>query len=176
MLPEVGAVDLDVEGVWVYLPDLHKTLHKGKSRWVPLGPQARDVLAPYLDRGPDLPCFSPKESKAAGIAARAAARQTPRYPSHQKRNQAKRLDAPKRAPGDRYTRQSYLTAVQRACDKAQVARWSPYQLRHARGTEVDEKLGLDAARHALGHDSAQTTTRYAKVSFKTAAKVARELG
>lgn len=87
-----------------------------------------------------------------------------------------RVEQPARAAGDRYTRQSYRQAVHRACDKAKVARVNPYQIRHARAEEIDQAMGLDAARHALGHDSAQTTTRYAKVSFKMAAKVARELG
>lgn len=57
-----------------YLPEKHKSKAKGKPRWVPLGPQARAVVRPYLDRGPDLPCFSPQEGAAAGIAARAARR------------------------------------------------------------------------------------------------------
>ena len=151
-LPGAGAVDLDAEGVWVYLPGKHKNKGKGKNRWVPLGPAARAVLAPYLDRGPDVPCFSPKEAvpEMAGKG--------------------------ERPPGGAYCRQAYLNAVQRACDRAKVGRFTPYSIRHAFANQIDSSHGLDCVRHSLGHSSAQTSTRYAKVSFKTAARVAREVG
>lgn len=39
--------DVDTSGeVWLYRPRHHKTEHKGKSRVIPLGPQARLLLAP----------------------------------------------------------------------------------------------------------------------------------
>ena len=49
---------------------------------------------------------------------RTARRKTPRYPSHAKRNEQKRVKNPKRRPANRYNRLSYLTAISRGCDRA----------------------------------------------------------
>jgi len=65
-----------------------------------------------------------------------------------------------------------MTAVK----KAGVPHWTPNQLRHAGGTEVREKFGLEYAQAVLGHSSMNTTEIYAKVSFEKAAKVAKEIG
>lgn len=149
-LAGAGEADLDRLGVWVIDYGRHKTAHRGKSRAIPLGPRAQAVLAPFLDRPKDAPCFSPRE--------------------------ASRRAAGERAPGPRYTRHSYCQAVRRACARAGVAAWTPYQCRHEFLSEVDAAMGLDAAQHAAGHSSPQTTRRYAKVSLATAAAVARRLG
>jgi integrase len=44
---------------WEYRPPAHKTVHRGKSREVYFGPQARQLLQPLLDAGlqPDAYCF-----------------------------------------------------------------------------------------------------------------------
>lgn len=34
--------------VWEYLPESHKTAHKGKSRFIFIGPRAQVILSPYL--------------------------------------------------------------------------------------------------------------------------------
>ena len=41
------------QAVWVYRPRLHKTMHKGKDRIIPIGPRARLLLAPWLPDDPD---------------------------------------------------------------------------------------------------------------------------
>ena len=70
----------------------------------------------------------------------------------------------------------YANKIATACKKAGVPVWTPNQLRHAGGTEVRDKFGLDAAQAILGHSHAQTTQVYAKVAFEKAALVAREIG
>jgi integrase len=70
----------------------------------------------------------------------------------------------------------YNNAIKAACKRAGVPRWTPNQLRHAGGTEVRDKFGLEYAQAVLGHANAKTTEIYAKVSFEKAAKVAREIG
>src|SRR5581483_1634663 len=63
--------------------------------------------------------FSLARNEAERLAARAANRKTPRWPSHVGRNAAKRVGAKrKRPPAERYNRTSYLNAVVRACDRA----------------------------------------------------------
>src|SRR5205085_2200553 len=52
------------------------------------------------------------------LAERSANRKTPRYPSHVARNAARRAEAPKRRPAEKYNRGSYGLAIDRACDRA----------------------------------------------------------
>ena len=56
---------------------------------------------------------------------------------------------------------AYRKAIHRACDAAAIARWSPHRLRHARGTELARKEGIEVARIALGHRDDRVTRRYA---------------
>jgi integrase len=76
----------------------------------------------------------------------------------------------------KYYWRNYGTAIATACKKAGVPVWTPNQLRHAGGTEVRKKFGLDFAQAVLGHANAKTTEIYAKVSFEKAAAVAKEIG
>ena len=72
--------------------------------------------------------------------------------------------------------QSYAAAITTGCRKAGVPKWSPNQLRHAGGTEVRNKFGLDAAQAILGHANASMTETYAKLDYSKAEAVAREIG
>ena len=70
----------------------------------------------------------------------------------------------------------YGTVIAEACKKAGIERWAPNRLRHAGGTEVRDKFGLDYAQAVLGHASAKTTEIYAEVAFSKAAEVAKKIG
>lgn len=164
-VPDVGEVRLD--GLWVYLPETHKTQHHGKAKWVLLGPKSQAVLGPFLDRAADAPCFDPRESVEERNQLSRSRRRGPVQ---------KRKPGPGSRARSRYTRQAYLNAVIRACDRAGVPRFGVYQLRHAAGVAVDSAYGLDHAQAVLGHDSPQVTRRYAKRSFSRAAEVARATG
>jgi integrase len=82
---------------WVYRPESHKTEHHGRERVI--GPRAQEVLAPWLERGPEVHCFYPAEVVAE--------RGTP------DRGHAARPKA-----DGKYTRHSYRVAIARACDRA----------------------------------------------------------
>jgi integrase len=112
--------DIDESGaVWLYRPRRHKTAHKGKSRVVAIGPKAQELLTAYFTDDPDDYLFSPRREAEERLARRSAERKTPRWASHMKRNERKRVgERRKCAPRDRYRRESYLTAVERACDRA----------------------------------------------------------
>jgi integrase len=71
-----------------------------------------------------------------------------------------------------------LTDEQRGRVKAwrNAHRWHPNQLRHAHGTEVRKRFGLEAAQAALGHDHADVTQVYAERNTDLAKRVAREIG
>jgi integrase len=112
--------DIDTGGaVWLYKPTRHKTAHRGKSRIIAIGPKAQEALRPFL--APDLEAylFSPSRAVEELNAERSANRQTPRYPSHMKRNETKRKGTNReRPPAEKYDRGSYELAVDRACDRA----------------------------------------------------------
>lgn len=111
--------DIDADGaVWMYSPATHKTAHKGKSRTVPIGPRAQEVLNGFFIDDPAAYLFSPVAAVEELRANRATARVTPRFKSYMKRNEAKRVRKPKRTAGDRYTAASLGHAIDRACDRA----------------------------------------------------------
>ena len=124
----------------------HKTEHLGAELVIPVGPQAQRVLAPFMDRDQGEVMFSPRASGASG-----------RY-------------------GKQYNRFSYRQAVHRAQVRAKVRQWSPYQLRHSRGTVVRGLYGIEGAQAALGHESLSSTQVYAGRRAKLAEQIAAEIG
>lgn len=72
-------------GVWTYRPERHKTEHHGRTRRIYIGPDGQTVLLPYLDRDPEVFCFSPEESQADKYTARRQNRRSPMTPSQASR-------------------------------------------------------------------------------------------
>jgi integrase len=129
--------------VWIYRPLSHKTEHHGRERAIPIGPEAQRVLTPYLLRAADAYCFSPTDSERQRRAQRHAERTTPKKQGN--KPGSNRVRSPKRRAGPRYTKDSYNQAITRACKLAEVPKWTPNQLRHARATEIRKALaGGDA--------------------------------
>jgi integrase len=167
--------DIETTGeVWVYRPFKHKTAYQGKERAISLGPKAQALLRDFLTDDAAAFLFSPQRSVAEVNARRAATRKTKYYASRQK-GQARRVN-PKRVPGEKYTVCSYCYAVRRACLKAGIEPWHPNQLRHAAGTEIRKRFGLEASQVAMGHSRADVTQVYAQRDYSLAAQVAREIG
>jgi integrase len=166
--------DLDTSRpVWVYRPSTHKTAHKGKGRFVAIGPRAQEVVRPWMDRAPDAYLFRPVEAAEAKLAERRANRKSPMTPSQSARE---RKSKPRRAPRERFDRHSYGRAVARACARAGVPPWHPHQLRHAAATAVRAKFGLEAAQVVLGHAKADVTQIYAARDLGKALEVAAAVG
>jgi integrase len=168
------AIDLTMSGpVWTYRPASHKNTHRGRERLIFLGPQAQEVIKPFLTTNLEAYLFSPRVYVAMRRAQRAAARATKRTPSEMKR---RRKAKPKRVPGERYTRRSYRLAVVRACQKAGVPPWSPLQLRHTSATRIRARYGLEAAKAILGHTRVETSQIYAERDMGRAEQIMREIG
>jgi integrase len=167
------------KAVWLVRLDDHKTAWKGHHRWIPLGPQAQAILAPYLeDRDPDAPCFSPREVAEASAVSRGRTFRTDR----------------KRVPGERYDTCTFDKTILRACKRAfpppqplakrptehtktwlkrigqagldrvreweKAHAWRPNQLRHTRATEIETQFGREDAavpHPRLGPTSPQRT-------------------
>ena len=164
------AVDLDTSGkIWLYNPPLHKTLHHGKERVIFIGPQAREIIKPFLKhRAVDEYMFCPREA-AAELKARKAkgTRRANQKPNPRKTD---------RTVGDHYTSASYRRAIERACDEAGVPRWTPHRLRHSAATFIRKEFGLEEARVILGHSHAGITELYAERDQNKAIEVISKIG
>jgi integrase len=175
--------DLTTEnGLTVFTLTKHKNDHRRRTLTYFLGPQAQAILATFQAK-PDEYLFSPVRALAEHQAARAAARKTKPSPANLKQ---KRKAAPKKAPGLRYTTDSYRVAVQRGLKRykatltkeaaATIPNFHPHQLRHNRSTEIRAAFGLEASRAALGHASIEAAAIYAEADFATARRIALETG
>ncbi|VTR92155.1 catalytic phage domain protein : Site-specific recombinase XerD OS=Singulisphaera acidiphila (strain ATCC BAA-1392 / DSM 18658 / VKM B-2454 / MOB10) GN=Sinac_1635 PE=4 SV=1: Phage_integrase [Gemmata massiliana] len=173
--------DLDRSGsVWVLTPARHKGSWRGKPRFVHFGPEAQAVLAPWIEKtgASDEHVFSPARAEAERNAERSVARKTKRWPSHMKRNATKRKGAARTRPIKyRYSHLALSCAVRRACEKAGVEAFTPYQLRHLKAVELRERYGLEHVRATLGHSFAAMSDHYSKAADATlAARAAAETG
>jgi integrase len=139
---------------WEWRP-VHKTEGLGHALVVFVGPQAQAVLKPFM-RGDYL--FQPKHLNG------------------------------ERAKGYKafYDSVSYMRAISRAQERVNrarakagldpIPRWTPHQIRHAKGTAVRITHGLDAAQATLGHKTLSATQIYAQPQRDLARKVAEEHG
>lgn len=159
--------DVDRRGeVWCYSPTRHKTEHRGQQRRIYIGPQAQEILLPFLDRPEADFCFSPKEAVESDRDQQVSTKTL--------RDRARRPRPSRR--GDHYTKDSYCRAIARACERVGIPRWMPNQLRHARATAIREKFGLEAAQTVLGHKTADVTQIYAEQDFGKAQQIMQEMG
>src|SRR5262249_44292241 len=118
---------------WLYRPGTHKTEHHDVERVVFLGPQAQEILEPFLNgRHPGQYLFVPREAMEWLWGQKRKVRKTRVQPSQVCRKRRR----PQKSAGDCYTVQSYERAIAMACRKAGVPHWSPNQLRHAKATEL----------------------------------------
>jgi integrase len=144
----------------------HKTQHLGKTVVLPIGPQARAIIAPFISAAPTPEhfIFSPRKHRHNGKAK------------------------------ERYNSTSYRQAVQRAIMRVNRRRakedagkpedqrrkpypkWSPHQIRHARGHAVRETFGIEAVQAVLGHSTLSAAELYSAARLELAKKVARETG
>lgn len=159
---------------WTYRPVRHKGSWRDRERVVAIGPKAQEILRPRLQLDPEALMFSPRQAWEEFRAAKREGRQTP--PTKQMRERDARAEAV--APKvETFRVDVYRKHIERACDKAEVERWSPHRLRHAAGTRFALQDGIEAARAALGHADLATTRRYAAgADAELAIRVAGRLG
>lgn len=177
--------DINTQGTtWTYTPARHKTLYRGHSRIVYLGPKAQEILKPWLRTDLEGNLFQPAEADAWRREQRHAKRTTPlscgnRPGSHRTKN-------PRKKPGYGYTAQSYGRAINYAIDKcnrerakrgeAEIPHWHPHQLRHNAATLYRKEYGLEVARVLLGHQTAAITEIYAQRDETRAIEAMSKIG
>jgi integrase len=166
--------DLRMDGeVWGYRPESHKNAWRGHERVIYLGPQAQEVVRPFLR--PDLQAylFCPRDALEEHHGRRGALRKTKRTPSELRR---RRKPNPQWVPRPRYDVNTFQQAVRRACRRAGVPDWSVLQVRHTRATEIRERYGVEGAAATLGHRRVETTQIYAEKNERLSRDIAREIG
>jgi len=159
-----------------YHPASHKTKHKGKSRRICLTGEAEALLMKYADLPPQEVILSPIRSERLRSAKRSAERKTPRWQSHLDRNESKRKpDSERKKPlRTTYDDTSYRQAVKRACAKAGVPVFTPYQVRHSAAARLLSKTkNPEFVRAMLGHSHVNMALHYSGIDENMAAEAAR---
>jgi len=163
-----GDIEKFKDGVWEYEPSESKTEHHHKGRVIPIGPKAQKILSPYLaGLRKDEFVFSPAKADALVRKMRVENATT-----HKKYHP---VETRKNEPGDRYSKDTYRRCVQRAAERVGV-KITPHQLRHSAATEIDQRIGKEAAQTVLGHASLKTTDIYADYNRPLAHRAALERG
>jgi integrase len=155
----VRTIDISMTGrIWEYRPAENKMEHAECDRVIYFGPQAQEILRPWLRSELEAFLFSPREAMAERWANQRSNRKSPVQPSQKNRRKLR----PRRVPADRYSSKSYARVIRNACIKAGVPHWAPNQLRHLVGTKVRREIGLEASQVVLGHAHADVTQIYAE--------------
>jgi integrase len=184
-ITQMRTMDITKSGeIWWYVPRTHKLEHLKKTRIIPIGPQAQQILKPFLRLNLEEPLFQPSEAVAEMQERRSRNRKTIRYPSDVK----PRKRNPKVGPKSQYSVVSYNRAISEAIRKAneairrtnpdakEIPHWSVGQLRHNAATAIRKRFGIEASSVILGHSSISTTEIYAERNMAQAAEIARLIG
>lgn len=171
---ESGVVlDLDALRVWAVVRRVHKTDGTAYDRVIFFGPKAQAVLRDLLaGLDADTPLFRPADGSRWATAAKRTKRTPGGYGTYKPRKGA----AGKRRPRELYDWHALKNAVVRAADRAGVAKWTPYQMRHQVARLVQQAHGRDATRVFLGHQVGGVTEDYAGTDLTAAARVALAWG
>lgn len=110
--------DLDTTtDVWAYAPEGHKTAHHGHRRVIYMGPEAQQIIKPFLT--PDCVrgyLFSPAESDRQMRLRRRRRRKTPISCGNRAGTNVKK--SPRTKAGEYYEVAAYRRMITRACDQA----------------------------------------------------------
>lgn len=149
------------------------------QRRVYLGPRAMRLLRLAWPATPAEYFFSPSDAESERMRLRRMARKTKVWESHSneaRRRRRRAIQIPPRQLGEKYSPDSYRRAIERACTRAGVETFTPYQLRHNRAGEIVARASLEIAQEMLGHADIKTTMRYVKVRQSRAIAAAAQIG
>lgn len=167
----------DKKECWLYIPGRdvsevgdHKTAYRQRLRVIPLAAQAQEILVPRIKDDPSSKqcIFRPIDGMKEFMETRHAGRITPmnegNVPS----------DHPMIVVGEQYGTNALRQALLRACERAGVEAFTPYDLRRTAATRIRAGLGKEATATLLGHASSSTTEIYLLEEVQQAMKAAVE--
>ena len=117
--------------------------------------------------------FSPKEAVEEILEKKAGLRKTPLKWGNSPGTNKK--EHPMIKPSNKYDHNTLRRACQRACKKASVEEFTPYDLRRTMATRTRATLNKEAASVLLGHTDTATTDIYLLEEIQEAMKVAKAL-
>lgn len=166
---------------WLYIPGRdrspvgkHKTMRFERVKVIPLTSQAQKILKPRIkDFESKEYIFSPGEAIETVLKNKSLKRKTPLNSGN--RPGTNRKEHPMIQPREKYDHNSLCRAVVRACERAGVEKFVPYDLRRTAATGTRAILGKEAAKVLLGHTKTDTTDIYLLEEVQEAIKVAKLL-
>jgi integrase len=184
VIMRMADIDKKNPKLWEYRPTEHKTKGRGHERTIYLNTAAQKILKPFPQLEPADFIFSPREAEQERRDALTKVRKTPITQGN--RPGTARSRKPRRAPGARYTTDSYRRAITRACELANewerggkvvandaqlIPRFFPHNIRHSTATKLRAKHGLEAAQVILGHRTLSATQIYAERNVEKAKRI-----
>lgn len=162
-------IDIDTTGkIWIYRPTTHKTERFGHELEKFINPDCQEYIKPLLaGRAVGAYLFSPQESYAA------KRKQEAKGERRDGQTETKRKTT--RSMGERYNSSSYNRAIERACDKAKIPRWTTHQLRHAGYVAAKKQVGMEKALLLLGDRSLRMDEVYGEQSREMGVEAAGTL-
>jgi integrase len=175
-------IDTTKDG-WIYKPLHHKNEWRGRDRLIAIGPEAVELLRPYLklDTQAFIWCGRAIEKEYREIVSKRS-----KWPRRKSQHKEPRIYRPHYGPA------AYSGMIAKACLRADqeahkrrpdvppdtriVPHFHPHQLRHSCATFIANKFGEEAASAVLGHNSGATTRRYVARSETLADRVMGEVG
>lgn len=166
---------------WLYIPGRdssplgkHKTMRFGRIKVIPLTKQSQDIINKYItDYVSKEFIFSPEQAVKIFLEQKALKRKTPLNAGN--RPGTNRKEHPMIQPRKNYEHNSLCRAVVRACKRAGVEKFVPYDLRRTAATGTRAILGKEAAKVLLGHTTTDTTDIYLLDEVQEVIKVAKLL-
>ncbi len=171
----------DDPACWLYIPGRdcgpvgkHKTMRFERVRVIPLTTDCQRILQSRIkDSSSKEYIFSPTESVSEFLARKASRRKTPL--SCGNRPGTNKKEHPMLKPREKYDHHTLRRACQRACKRAGIEPFTPYDLRRSMATRTRAILGKEAAQILLGHTQTSTTDIYLLEEVQEAVKVAKSL-
>ena len=166
---------------WLYIPGRdsgpvgkHKTMRFERVRVVLLTRECQRILQLRIkDFSSKQHVFDPRESIREFLATKTEQRKTSLTCGN--RPGTNKKEHPMITPGERYDHDTLRRACQRACKRAGIEPFTPYDLRRSMATRTRAVLDKEAAKVLLGHTETSTTDIYLLEEVQEAIKVAKLL-
>lgn len=166
---------------WLYIPGRdcgpvgkHKTMRFERVKVIPITRGSQGILSKYIkDFESKEFVFSPEQAVKLCQEQKSLNRKTPLNSGN--KPGTKRKEHPMLSPGKKYDHNSLCRAVVRACERVDVEKFVPYDLRRTAATGTRSILGKEAAKVLLGHTKTETTDIYLLEEVQEAIKVAKLL-